>query len=80
LEIYYPSINYCAIYIGTTRNFIKALRANAGDPRALKLLEQLFGEPPEITGEIPDIEAQIQKCQEEVKAVAEVRNKISGSR
>ena len=79
MEIYYPSINYRTICIGTARNFIKVLRANAGDPRALKLLEQLFGEHPEITGEIPDIEAQIQKCQEAVKAVAEVRNKMSGS-
>jgi hypothetical protein len=49
LEIYYPSINYRAICIGAARNFIKAIRANAGDPRALKLLEQLFGEHPEIT-------------------------------
>jgi tetratricopeptide (TPR) repeat protein len=61
------------------RNYIKALRANAGDPRALKLLEGLFEEHPEIVGEIPDIEAQIQRCQEAVRAVAEVRNKMSGS-
>jgi tetratricopeptide (TPR) repeat protein len=58
-------------------NFIKALRANAADPRALKLLEQVFSEHPEIAGEIPDIEAQIRRCQEAVKAVGEVRNKMS---
>jgi len=61
------------------RNFIAALRANAADPHALKLLEQLFVDFPEIADEIPDIEALIQRCQEAVKAVAEVRNKINGS-
>jgi tetratricopeptide (TPR) repeat protein len=61
------------------RNYIKALRANAADPRALKLLEQLFTEHPEIAGEIPDIDAQIQKCQEAVLAVAEYRKKSSGA-
>jgi tetratricopeptide (TPR) repeat protein len=62
------------------RNFIKALRANVADPRALKLLEELFTEHPEIKGEIPDIETQIQTCQEAVKAVEEVRNKLNGSK
>jgi hypothetical protein len=42
-------------------------------------LEQLFVEHPEIAGEISDIEAQIQRCREAVKAVAEVRNKMSVS-
>ena len=59
------------------RNYIKAIRANAADPRALKLLEQLFAEHPEIAGEVPDIDAQIQKCQEAVWAVAEYRKKSS---
>jgi len=66
-------------YAGAARNFIKALRANAADPRALKLLEQLFAEHPEIATEIPDIDAQIQRCQEAVKAVAEYRKKSSGA-
>ena len=66
-------------YAEAARNFIKALRANAADPRALKLLEQLFAEHPEIVTEIPDIEAQIQRCQEAVKAVAEYRKKRDNS-
>jgi tetratricopeptide (TPR) repeat protein len=61
------------------RNFVQALRANAADPRALKLLEQLFDDHPEITGEIPDIEAEIRACQEAVKAVEEVRRKMNGA-
>jgi len=66
-------------YAQGARNYIKALRENAADPRALKLLEQLFAEHPEIESEIPDIEAQIQRCQEAVKAVAEYCKKSSGA-
>ena len=65
-------------YAEAARNFIKALRANVADPRALKLLEQLFGEHPEIAGEIPDIEAQIQRCQEAVKAIVEYMEPTQG--
>jgi tetratricopeptide (TPR) repeat protein len=61
------------------RNFVKALRVNAADPRALNLLEELFKEHPEITGEIPDIEMQIQKCREAVIAIAEFRKNMNGT-
>jgi tetratricopeptide (TPR) repeat protein len=66
-------------YAEAARNYIQATRVNAGNMRALLLLEQLFAEQPEIVEEIPDIEAQIQRCQEAVRAVAEVRNKMNGS-
>jgi tetratricopeptide (TPR) repeat protein len=65
-------------YAEAARNYINALRTNAADPRALELLEQLYADHPEITGEIPDIESQIQACQEAVKTVEEVRNKLNG--
>jgi len=61
------------------RNYVKALRANAADPRALKLLEQLYEQHPEIAGEIPDIRAQIQKCQQAVSAISDYRKKMNGS-
>jgi tetratricopeptide (TPR) repeat protein len=66
-------------YAEAALNFIRATRANAGDARALKLLEQLFVEHAEIAGEIPDIETQIQKCQEAVRAASEIHRRMSRS-
>ena len=66
-------------YADASLQFIKAVKANPVDQRALKLLEQLYEEHPEISGEIPDIDAQIQKCQEAVKAAADFRKRMSGS-
>jgi tetratricopeptide (TPR) repeat protein len=59
------------------RNYIRAVQANAADPRALDLLEQLYKDHPEISNEIPDIEIQIQTCQEAVRAIAKVRKKMN---
>jgi tetratricopeptide (TPR) repeat protein len=66
-------------YVEAARYLIQATCMNINDPRALKLLEQLILDHPEITGEIPDIKVQIQKCQEQVQAISEARKKVNGS-
>jgi len=66
-------------YAEAARNFIKATRAEARDARALKHLEQLLIEHPEIAIEIPDIEVQIQKCREAVQFVLELYKKTNDS-
>lgn len=57
-------------------SFIKATKANASDGRALKLLEQLLIEHPEVRAEMPDIEERIQECRAAVKAVVAIRQQI----
>ena len=42
-------------YAEAARKFIKALHTEAADPRALRHLEQLFTEHPNVAVEIPDI-------------------------
>ncbi len=51
-------------------NYLKATLIEARDLRAFKLLEQLFDNHPEIADEIPDIEAQIQKCKDVVNFIS----------
>jgi tetratricopeptide (TPR) repeat protein len=64
-------------FVEGARNYIMALRANAADGRALRLLEELFAEHPELTAEIPDIAEQIQECRKAVDAVAELQRKMN---
>jgi tetratricopeptide (TPR) repeat protein len=67
-------------YAQAAENFIKATLVDARDPRALRLLEALFVDRPEIAVEIPDIEAQIQKCKDAVDFVSGFQKKIGDSR
>ena len=63
-------------FANAAENLIRATKANASDGRALKLLEQLLVEHPEVKAEIPDIEERIQVCRAAVKAVVEIRQQI----
>ena len=63
-------------YANAAENFIRATKANASDGRALKLLEQVLVEHPEVRAEMPDIEERIQACRAAVKAVVEIRQQI----
>jgi len=55
-------------YAEAARSFIEAVRREARDPRALRHLEALVKDHPEIATEIPDIGAQVAKCVEAVRA------------
>ena len=50
-------------YANAADSFISATKANAADGRALKLLEQVFAEHPEIKAEMPEIEGQIRPAE-----------------
>ena len=63
-------------FANAAENLIRATKANASDGRALKLLEQLLVEHPEVKAEMPDIEERIQACRAAVKAVVEIRQQI----
>jgi len=63
-------------YAEAARDYIRATRVQAADGRALKLLEQLFQDHPEIAGEIPDIQDQIEQCRQAVRMVAELQNRL----
>ena len=63
-------------FANAAENLIRATKANASDGRALKLLEQLLVEHPEIKAEMPDIEERIHACRAAVKAVVEIRQQI----
>ena len=63
-------------YANAAEKLIRATKANASDGRALKLLEQLLVEHPEVRAEMPDIEERIQACRAAVKAVVEIRQQI----
>ena len=66
-------------YAHAAENLIMATKANASDGRALKLLEQLLVENPEVKAEMPDIEERIQACRRAVKAVVEIRQQLQKS-
>ena len=51
-----------------------AVRANAADPRALRHLERVVSEHPEISGEIPDIFERLRSSQE---AVAKIQSTVA---
>jgi len=63
-------------FANAAENLIRATKANASDGRALKLLEQLLVEHPEVRAEMPDIEERIQACRAAVTAVVEIRQQI----
>jgi len=46
--------------------YIKSVQANAANPRALKQLEELLARHDEVSTDIPDIQAQLEKCREAV--------------
>jgi tetratricopeptide (TPR) repeat protein len=48
--------------------YIKAVETNPRDPRAFKLLEELVAKHEAIKYDIPDIQAQINKCREAVRS------------
>jgi len=57
-------------YTKAARCYLRAVRLGPADPRALEHLEELVGEHPEVSAEMPDIHAQIEECREVVsKAV-----------
>ena len=51
------------------RCYVRAAKAEAGDARATKHLENLLAEHPEVIREIPDIALQLKKCRREVERV-----------
>lgn len=53
-------------YTEAAKAYVKAVQANAADPRALTHLEELVAKHNEILSSIPDIQAQIEKCKEAV--------------
>ena len=55
-------------YVEAARSFIDAVRREAGDPRALKHLEELVEARPEIAAEIPDLREQLESCSTAVAA------------
>jgi tetratricopeptide (TPR) repeat protein len=58
------------------RCYIKAVQANAGDPRALGHLEELLSKHEEVRGEIPDIEDRLEQCRGAVQAAAIIRKEF----
>ena len=62
-------------YPEAAESYLKAVKANAGDPRAFGLLEKLVMEHPEIEEHIPDIFDRVKRCQEAVQAIEELRRK-----
>ena len=54
-------------FVEAARCFISATRANASDPRALKHLEELVREHPEVSLEMEDIEDRLRECREAVR-------------
>ena len=52
--------------------FIAALKANAADPRALRLFEELIDRDPGVRTEVPDLDHQLEKCREAVAAARQV--------
>jgi len=52
--------------------YIKAVEANARDPRAFMLLQELVAKHEAIQFDIPDIQVQIKKCHEAVKLAQRV--------
>ena len=63
-------------YANAADSFTSATKANASDGRAMKLLEQVFAEHPEIKAVMPEIEERIQACRAAVKAVGEFQQQI----
>lgn len=53
-------------YKEAAKSYIKAVQANAGDPRALLHLEELVEKHKELLIDIPDLQSQIDKCKEAV--------------
>jgi len=60
-------------YTEAAKLYIKAVQANAADPRALKHLEELVEKQNEVTADIPDIQAQIEKCREAVNIARKIQ-------
>jgi tetratricopeptide (TPR) repeat protein len=50
-------------YAGAAQCYIKAVRVNAADPRALRHLEQLLQQHPAVSIELPDVGEQLAACQ-----------------
>jgi tetratricopeptide (TPR) repeat protein len=60
-------------YTEAAESYIKAVQANAGDPRALSHLEELVVNHGEMLSDIPDIQAQIEKCREAVDLARKIQ-------
>lgn len=59
------------------RQYVRAVRANSADPRALRQLEKLVKLHPELTQEMPELGTELQQCQAAVKAVSDLRRHAS---
>ena len=55
------------------RSYVASIRADAGDPRALRHLEELVERHAEVLAAVPDLESQIGKCREAVVIAARMR-------
>lgn len=63
-------------YTEAAKSYIKAVQANAGDPRALSLLEELVAKHKEILSDIPDIKTQIKQCKEAVGLAQKIQQRF----
>jgi tetratricopeptide (TPR) repeat protein len=63
-------------YSEAAKLYIKAVRANAVDDRALGHLENLLAKHDEISLQIPDIDEQLQNCRNAVRTAKKFTNKF----
>jgi tetratricopeptide (TPR) repeat protein len=58
-------------YIRAAENFIAAVKANASDPRALRHLEEILSDHPELFKKIADLPRILMQCRKAVKIALE---------
>ena len=58
------------------KSYIRAVQINAADPRALIHLEDLVANHNEILSDMPDIQAQIDKCREFVYSAQRIQDEL----
>lgn len=59
-------------YSEAAKCYVRAIKANPEDPRALSHLENLLAEHGEVSFEIPDMDQKLQECREEVRQIKEI--------
>jgi tetratricopeptide (TPR) repeat protein len=63
-------------YTEAAKLYIKAVQVNAADPRALVHLEKLFAKHNEILLDMPNIQAQIEKCKEAINFAQKLQRRF----
>ncbi|HJX34337.1 MAG TPA: tetratricopeptide repeat protein [Desulfatiglandales bacterium] len=71
----YKNLGLCFMgggdYIKASENFINSVKANASDTRALKHLEELVSDHPELFEEIPGLSKVLMQCRKALKTALE---------